>query len=114
MMSTVPSRACAIRRTSATCQSTPTPRQSHWNLPVTAAIELVSCSGDSLWFSPSVSRIACRWASIGTESNNRPASSSQVPIAVPPSDRKLRTACCASYRVCGFICTMPAPLRADG
>ena len=25
-----------------------------------------------------------------------------------------RTACCASYRVCGFICTMPAPARAGG
>ena len=37
-MSTVPSRAWAIRRTSATCQSTPTPRQSHWNLPVAAVI----------------------------------------------------------------------------
>ena len=32
MMSTLPRSAWAIRRTSATCQSTPTPRQSHWNL----------------------------------------------------------------------------------
>ena len=91
-MSTVPSRAWAIRRTSATCQSTPTPRQSHWNLPVTPMIALVSCSGVSLWFSPSVSRIACRCASPGTESKSRPARVSQVPIAVPPSERNWPTA----------------------
>jgi hypothetical protein len=30
MMSTVPSSACEIRRISATCQSVPAPRQSHW------------------------------------------------------------------------------------
>ena len=33
MMSTVPSSTEAIRRSSLTCQSVPTPRQSHWNLP---------------------------------------------------------------------------------
>ena len=75
---------------------------------------LVSCSGVSLWFSPSVSRIACRWASIGTESNSRPASVSQVPIAVPPSERNWAIAWCAAYRALGSIRTMPAPARTGG
>ena len=114
MMSTVPSRAWAIRRTSATCQSTPTPRQSHWNLPVTLAMALLSCCGVSLWFSPSVSRIACFWASIGTESNSRPARISQVPIAVPPSERNWAIAWWAAKRALGSIRTMPAPWRTGG
>ena len=85
MMSTVPRSACAIRRTSSTCQATPTPRQSHWNWPVTASMVWVSTSGVSCWFSPSVSRMACFWVSDGTVANTRDASRSQVPIAVPPS-----------------------------
>ena len=113
-MSTVPSRACAIRRTSATCQSIPTPRQSHWNLPVTPAMALVSCWGVSLWFSPSVSRMACFWASIGIESNNRPARVIQVPIAVPPSERNIEMAWWAANRVDGSIRTIPAPWRTGG
>ena len=74
----------------------------------------LSCSGVSLWFSPSVSRIACRWSSIGTESNSRPARVSQVPIAVPPSARNCAIACCAANRVLGSIRTMPVPALANG
>ena len=79
-----------------------------------AAIALVSCCGVSLWFSPSVSRIACFWASMGMESNSRPAKVSQVPIAVPPSERNAEIAWCAAKRALGSIRTMPAPWRTGG
>ena len=45
MMSTVPSRAWAIRRISSTCQSVPAPRQSHWKTPVALADRGVELGG---------------------------------------------------------------------
>ena len=118
-MSTVPSSAWAIRRTSATCQSTPTPRQSHWKRPATAAIAALSCSGVSLWFSPSVRRMACRLVSVPpdgppTDSNSRPASSSHWPIAVPPSARNCCTAWWAWKRWLASMTTRPGPERTGG
>ena len=47
--STLPSRAVAMRRTSATCHADPTPRQSHWNRPRAPSIAALSCSGLSCW-----------------------------------------------------------------
>ena len=52
-----------------TSQSAPTPRQSHWNTPWTERIASCSATTDSLWFLPSVSRMACRWVTPGTAAN---------------------------------------------
>ena len=99
----MPISAVAIRRTSPTSQSAPTPRQSHWNRPVAPASRAVSSCGVSCWFLPSVSRMACRWVAEGTVSNTAAASSSQVPMAVPPSAAKVPIAARAAARVCGSI-----------
>ena len=99
----------AIRRTSATCQSVPTPRQSHWNWPCAAWMAAVSCSGVSCWLMPSVSRIACFCARPGTVAKTSVASRSQVPIAVPPSGVSRLIAVLASARVWGSIRIMPVP-----
>ena len=114
MMSTVPISAWAIRRTSATCQADPTPRQSHWNWPLAARIAALSCSGVSCWFCPSVKRMACFCARDGTVAKTRVAMVSQVPMAVPPSARKDETARFADSRVVLSIWTMASSARATG
>ena len=59
-MSTLPSSAVEILRSSPTSQSVPTPRQSQRNVPSHRLIAAASSSGVSCWFLPSVSKIACR------------------------------------------------------
>jgi len=88
MMSTLPSSAWAILRISETFQSTPTPRASTWKWPTLFAIAASSWALVSLWFSPSVSRMACFCPSGPTEANNALARFSHAPMAVPPSERK--------------------------
>ena len=104
--STVPSRAVATPRSSRTSQSAPTPRQSHWNTPCAWRIASWSMCGDSLWFLPSVSRMACRWVAAGTARKSWVASRSHVPIAVPPPASSWRTARLASSRAARSIRTI--------
>jgi hypothetical protein len=65
-------------------------------------------------FSPSVSRIACRCTTCGTEVNSTPAMSSQVEISVPPPERSLEMASVASARVASFIGTIAGPELTSG
>ncbi len=102
----MPSRAVAIPRNSSTSQSAPTPRQSHWNTSEASRTDAASVCGVSLWFWPSVSRIACRWVADGTEPNSRVASRSHEPIAVPPPAASRATACLAACLAPGSISTM--------
>jgi hypothetical protein len=59
-MSTLPSSAVEIVRSSLTSQSVPTPRQSQLKMPSHSRMAAASCSGVSCWFLPSVSKMACR------------------------------------------------------
>jgi hypothetical protein len=104
--STVPSRAVAMPRSSRTSQSAPTPRQSHWKTPWAVRTASRSDCEDSLWFFPSVRRIACRCVTFGTDENSCVASRSQVPMAVPPPASRCRIARLASSRAPGSIRTM--------
>ena len=72
-----------------------------------------STSGASL-FSPSVSRIAWRCCTSGTEPKTTPARSSQVLITVPPPARSCATAADAWAREVGVIWTMAGPLVTFG
>ena len=99
-ISTVPSSAEEIRRSSPTSQSVPTPRQSQLNSPSHRLIASSSWAGFSCWFLPSVSRMACL-SLAGYRSKVCRASSSHWPIAVPPPGRRPATACCAARRVAG-------------
>ncbi len=94
-MSTVPSSAVEIVRSSLTSQSVPTPRQSQLKTPSHWRIAAASCSGVSCWFLPSVSKIACR-SSAGYRPKVCRASSSHWPMAVPPLARRPVTACLAA------------------
>ncbi len=89
--STSPRRADAISRSSATSQSAPTPRQSHWNAPRHFARTASSSAGDSSCSWPSVSRMAW-WIAPGYASKRVWARVSHCPIAVPPPAFRLVTA----------------------
>ena len=97
-MSTVPSSAEEIRRSSATSQSVPTPRQSQLNTPSHRLIAAASCSGVSCSFRPSVSRMAWR-SEAGWLVNMEWARRSHCPIAVPPRGSRPATACFADCLV---------------
>ena len=104
-MSTLPSRADAMARSSSTRQSVPTPRQSQVNRPTTASSAAWNTACRSP-FCPSVSRMACRsapacWSAIW------PASVSQVPIAVAPLARSRLTVSAASARVRASATAVP-------
>ena len=98
-MSTVPSSAEAMRRSSPTSQSVPTPRQSHWKRPSQRSSTASRCSGVSPSFWPSVSRIAW-WIASGAVLNSSAASESHVPMAVPSLGHSSSIASLASLRVC--------------
>ncbi len=103
MSSTVPMRASAIRRTSATCHAAPSPRQSAWNLPRTCSMDHDSSWGVSCWLAPSVSRIAWRLVKEGTVPKSWAAASSHRPMAVPPPGARRCSERLASSRVWGDI-----------
>ncbi len=94
-MSTLPSSAVEIVRSSLTSQSVPTPRQSQLKTPSHWRMAAASCSGVSCWFLPSVSKMACR-SLAGYRPTVCRASSSHWPMAVPPLARRPVTACLAA------------------
>lgn len=106
MRATPPSSRFAIRRSWATSQSAPTPRQSHWNTP--SHLSSAWSSSASVWpFWPSVSRIAW-WIASGLVSISSRASSSHLPIAVPPPACIRLTASLASSRVVAEAAARPS------
>jgi hypothetical protein len=108
-MSTVPSSADAMARSSSTRQSVPTPRQSQVNRPTTASrADWNTATRSPFW--PSVSRMACRTPpgrSTPCRSAICPARASQVPIAVAPLARSRCTSAVASARVRALAVAVP-------
>ena len=98
-MSTVPSIAVAILRSSETFQCTPTPRQSHGNLSAISLQTRLQVAGPfavvAVGQQDGVRDVA------GTLSEQSAANSSQAPIAVPPLACKRSSQRSAAARVCG-------------
>ncbi len=109
-MSTVPSSAEAILRSSSTFQSVPTPRQSAVKWPVTRPIARSSSAAVSCSLLPSVSRMACRIGMSRRVRKSWSALVSQVPMAVPPAAVSRRSDSRARARVSGeAMARVPSP-----